>query len=187
MKKIKVMPKPNNVGSFSKDDAYQLLTIINTWISNFDSKSSFGLALVGVLIGFTFSDSIPNTFTRIAEVSKLADLNACEVIGALMIVLLYLSSLTSLINLMLVITARTKNSNTSQSKFFFGSISNFELQNYTDKVSVMTNKDIISDLEEQIYTNSQICTLKAKYYKRGMQALFATVLLWFACKMFRLL
>jgi hypothetical protein len=187
MRKNKATPEPNNIGSFSKDDAYQLLTIINTWISSFDSKSSFGLALVGILIGFTFTDSVPSALTRITEVSKLADLNACEVIEALMIVLLYLSSLSSLIYLMLVITARTKNPNTSQSKFFFGSISNFELQNYKDKVSIMTDKDMLSDLEEQIHTNSKICTLKAKYYKKGIQALFVTVLLWFACKIFRLL
>lgn len=187
MRKIKVTPKPNNIGSFSKDDAYQLLTIINTWISNFDSKCSFGLALVGILIGFTFTDSIPSSFTRLAGITKLADLNACDVIGALMIVLLYLSSLCSLINLMLVMIARTKSPITSHSKFFFGSISDLELQNYKDKVSVMVDKDIIIDLEEQIHTNSKICTLKAKYYKRGMQALFVTALLWFACKIFRLL
>lgn len=187
MKKIKVVPKSKNIGSFSKDDAYQLLTIINTWISNFDLKSSFSLALIGVFIGLTFTDSIPSVFTRIAVITNIADLNMCDVIGAIMIVLLYLSSLSSLINLMLVITARTKNPNTSHSKFFFGTISNFELLNYKDKVSVMTDKDIISDLEEQIHTNSKICALKARYYKRGMQTLFATVLLWFACKVFRLL
>ena len=187
MSKKRATPKTDNIGSFSKDDAYQLLTIINTWIGNFDSKSSFGLALVGILVGFTFTDSIPSAFIRIAEASKLADLNACEVVGAVMVVLLYLSSLSSLIYLMLVITARTKNPNTSQSKFFFGSISNFDLQEYKEKVSVMTEKDMLSDLEEQIHTNSKICTLKAKYYKKGTQALFATVLLWSACKIFRLL
>lgn len=95
MSKKRATPKTDNIGSFSKDDAYQLLTIINTWIGNFDSKSSFGLALVGILIGFTFTDSIPSAFIRIAEASKLADLNACEVVGAVMVVLLYLSSLST--------------------------------------------------------------------------------------------
>lgn len=187
MSKKRATPKTDNIGSFSKDDAYQLLTIVNSWISNFDSKSSFGLAFIGVLMGITFTESIPTPFTKIAAVSKLADLNACEVIGALMIILLYLSSLISLINLMLVIFARTKNPNAVQSKFFFGSISNFELQNYKDKVNIMTDEDIISDLEEQIHTNSRICTLKAMYYRKGMQALLATILLWFVCKIFRLL
>ena len=41
---------PTNPG-FRKDDAYQTLTLINTWIGNIDTKISFALALAGVLIG----------------------------------------------------------------------------------------------------------------------------------------
>ena len=36
---------------FKKEDAFQTLSMINTWIGNIDTKISFALALAGVLIG----------------------------------------------------------------------------------------------------------------------------------------
>ena len=40
----------NSTGQgFKKDDAYQTLSMINTWIGNIDTKISFALALAGVL------------------------------------------------------------------------------------------------------------------------------------------
>ena len=35
--------------AFKKEDAYETLGIINTWIGNMDTKVSFALALAGVL------------------------------------------------------------------------------------------------------------------------------------------
>ena len=38
----------NSTGQgFKKDDAYQTLSMINTWIGNIDTKISFALALAG--------------------------------------------------------------------------------------------------------------------------------------------
>ena len=55
--------------AFKKEDAYETLGIINTWIGNMDTKVSFALALAGVLIGVIFEKGIPNAFERITEVS----------------------------------------------------------------------------------------------------------------------
>ena len=51
------------------------------------------------------------------------------------------------------------------------------LDNYKNSVNNMREKEIIDDLEEQIYTNSKICSLKAKWYNRGIRFLLATVIL----------
>lgn len=52
-----------NIGSaFEKEDAYRSLEMVNTWISNLDTKVSFALALVGVLTGVIFSEGLPNAF-----------------------------------------------------------------------------------------------------------------------------
>ncbi len=37
--------------AYKKEDAYETLGIINTWIGNMDTKVSFALTLAGVLIG----------------------------------------------------------------------------------------------------------------------------------------
>ena len=172
---------------YSKDDAYQTLSTINSWINNFDSKSSFALAFIGVLLGFTFNSNFPDVFIRIGEITKLSDLNCCDVISAILIVGLYLTSLITLISLMLVIIARTKNPNKSSSVFFFGTISSVNLKDYKKELLTMSDNEILNDLVEQIHTNSKICTKKAKYYNFGMRTLLVTVSLWFICMVFRLL
>ena len=66
---------------FKKEDAYQTLSMINTWIGNIDTKISFALALAGVLIGMIFSGGLPNAFQRITQVSKLSELNGGEILA----------------------------------------------------------------------------------------------------------
>ena len=88
---------------------------------------------------------------------------------------------------MLSIIARVNNPSNAPSVFFFGSIGNMTLANYKKSVKVMNNQDIIDDLEEQIHTNSLLCSLKAKWYNKGMKCLLAAVALWFICMIFQLI
>ena len=164
--------------AFKKGDAYETLGIINTWIGNMDTKVSFALALAGVLIGVIFEKGMPSAFERITEVSKLAELSGGEIIAAILVALLYF---------MLSIIARVKNLNNAPSIFFFGSIGNMTLENYKSAVKDMDEKEMIDDLEEQIHTNSKICSLKAKWYNKGIKFLLATVILWFVCMIFQLI
>lgn len=173
--------------AFKKEDAYETLGMINTWIGNMDTKVSLALALAGVLIGVIFEKGMPNAFERITEASKLAELSGGEVIAAILVVLLFLSGFISILCFMLSIITRVKNFNNAPSVFFFGSIGNMTLENYKSAVKNMDEKEIIDDLEEQIHTNSRICTLKAKLYNKGMKFLLITVVLWFLCMIFQLI
>lgn len=175
--------------AFKKEDAYETLGIINTWIGNMDAKVSFALALAlaGVLIGVIFEKGMPSAFERIIEVSKLAELSGGEIIAVILVALLYLSSFISILCFMLSIIARVKNLNNAPSIFFFGSIGNMTLENYKSAVKDMDEKEMIDDLEEQIHTNSKICSLKAKWYNKGIRFLLVTVVLWFVCMIFQLL
>ena len=83
--------------AFKKEDAYETLGIINTWIGNMDIKVSFALALAGVLIGVIFEKGMPSAFERITEVQKLAELSGGEIIAAILVALLYLSSFISIL------------------------------------------------------------------------------------------
>ena len=173
--------------AYTKDDAYQSLEMINTWISNIDTKVSFALALAGVLIGIIFEEGFPNALQRICEVSKLAELSGGEIIASILVCLLYIVSFWSIVSFMLAIIARVKNLNNAPSIFFFGSVGKMNFQNYTEKVSQMTEDQIIRDLEEQIHTNSKICSQKAKWYNIGIKFLMAMIVLWFICMVFRLI
>ena len=173
--------------AFDKEDAYETLGIINTWIGNIDTKVSFSLALSGALIGVIFDKGRPCIFRRIAEVSNLKVLSGGDLIGTILVILLYLSSFMSILCFMLSIIARVNNPSNAPSVFFFGSIGNMTLANYKKSVKVMNNQDIIDDLEEQIHTNSLLCSLKAKWYNKGMKCLLAAVALWFICMIFQLI
>lgn len=178
----------NSTGQgFKKDDAYQTLSMINTWIGNIDTKISFALALAGVLIGMIFSGGLPNAFQRITQVSKLSELNGGEIFAVLLVGLLYCASFLSIVSFMWAIIARVKNLNNASSLFFFGSIGAMELQNYRDKANQITGQDLIDDLEEQIHTNSRICNQKAKWYNNGIKFLLITIILWFICMAFRMI
>ncbi|MEE0334488.1 MAG: DUF5706 domain-containing protein [Catenibacterium mitsuokai] len=173
--------------AFDKEDAYETLGIINTWIGNIDTKVSFSLALSGALIGVIFDKGMPHVFKRIAEVSNLKVLSGGDLISAILVILLYLSSFISILCFMLSIIARVNNPSNAPSVFFFGSIGNMTLANYKKSVKAMNNQDIIDDLEEQIHTNSLLCSLKAKWYNKGMKCLLAAVVLWFICMIFQLI
>lgn len=176
----------NDQGAFTKEDAFQTLNIICNWISNIDTKVSFALAIAGILVGGTFKDELPRTYQRIANVTKLAELNGSDIVAAIIISLLYISSFFSIIFFMYAIIARIKNKE-HISLFFFGTINKVELTEYQTAVNTLNDDDLLLDLEEQIHTNSRICTLKAKWYNRGMRLLIVTFILWFVCMVFRLL
>ena len=68
--------------TFTKDDAFQTLNIISSWISNIDTKVSFALALAGILIGSTFGEELPKSFEKILNAAKFSDINSIEIISS---------------------------------------------------------------------------------------------------------
>ncbi|MCQ2014613.1 MULTISPECIES: Pycsar system effector family protein [Clostridium] len=172
---------------YTKDDSYKTLQTINTWISNIDTKVSFTLAFIGVISTLIFKSEQPNALERVCEVSKLGELNGGEVIGAILVVILYILSFMSIICFMLAITARVKNENNNKSIFFFGSIASMSLSEYKEKINGISANNIVEDLQEQIYTNSKICSKKVKFYNLGNKILLLMIVVWFICTSFRLL
>lgn len=181
------MDEENISSDYTKEDAYRTLEIINSWISNTDTKVSFSLALIGVLSTLIFNLELPSAFKRVSEVSKLAELNGGELIGAILVVALYILSFISIISFMLAITARVENENNNPSIFFFYSISSMSLLEYKQKINEMGENNIVEDLQEQIHTNSKICVKKVKFYNIGNKFLLLTIIVWFVCMSFRLL
>lgn len=173
------------VQTFKKDDAYQTLNIINSWIGNIDTKVSFALAFVGVLIGSIFKEGLPKAFEKIGCVSNVCKAEAIDIFAALLVILLYAVSFLAIIYFILAITARVHTQ--FQSIYFFGSISRMQLNEYKNKATNITEQELIEDLEEQIHTNSRICSLKASYYNKGLKGVFIAIGLWFICMIFQLI
>ena len=171
--------------AFKKDDAYQTLELTNSWIGNIDTKVSFALAFVGVLIGSIFKEGLPNAFQKIGNFPNIYKAGAMNILAVILVILLYGVSFLAIIYFVLAITAKAQTQ--AQSVFFFGSINKMPLNQYKGKVNNMTEQELMEDLEEQIHTNSQICTLKTVNYNRGIKCLIVTICLWFVCMIFQLI
>lgn len=167
---------------YNKDDAYQTLELINSWINNIDAKISFALAYVSVLAGFVFANGSPAVFKEIVDLEVMAK---GIVIKAAIVILLYITSFLSIVFMFLALKARiekrsfwkrifAKNIRESNSKsvMFFGAIASNSLNDFKSKTMNMDNKEIIKDLLEQVHTNSKICMKKMKYYNSGLFWLF---------------
>ena len=172
---------------FKREDAYQTLGMIHAWISNVDTKVSFALTLAGVLIGIILGEGFPNAFQRVTEVSRIAELGGTEIMEIIWVSLLYLCSFLSIISFIWAITARVKNPNNVSSIFFFGSIGSMDLAKYKENINQTTEERIVEDLEEQIHTNSRICSQKIKWYNRGTYFLISAIMIWFICTIFSLI
>ena len=55
------------IEKYSKEDAYRTLDMVNMWIGNVDSKISYSLTFMGVLLGFFLTTSKPIDISRVAN------------------------------------------------------------------------------------------------------------------------
>lgn len=170
--------------SFNREDAYKSLTMINTWISNIDTKTSIMIALEGVLLGFVFSSSNAPNMHYFYYQRWLLLFSFSNFIALVLVFSFYIISFLSMLFFMLVLIARVDKGN---SIYFFGSIANMEFTEYEQKVSSISKNELLIDLKSQIHINSKICTKKAGSYNKGNKLLIATIALLFINKMFGLI
>lgn len=150
---------------YTKEDAYQTLELINNWINNVDTKASFALAFIGIMLGFCFTGDLPAAFISFQKAqNKTIDL-WIEVIAV--VILITFGVITSTV-LLSVLIAKAKNTSGKKSVMFFGTIAEISLNDYKSKTMNMSETDLTKDLLEQVHTNSIICTQKFKRYNTGM-------------------
>lgn len=172
---------------YTKDDAFQTLQSIQSWISSMDAKASYAITLVGVLIGFMLSSD-----DRTLDVKSFF-LKASQHLhdgifdwSIFILAALYAISFCTIICFLLVLFARTKIKLQNKSNFFFGTIAARELSSFISSVRGQGESKMLDDLLEQIHVNSQICIRKSKWYNRGNGFLIATVVLWFLVAIFKM-
>lgn len=169
---------------YSREDAYQSLEIVNSWINNVDSKVSYALAFIGVIIGFVFIQGMPKAFANISQADEITYRILLE---SILVVLLYIASFLAIAFLVLAIRARTQFQTSKKSAFFFGTIANEEKNSYVERVTKMSEKEIIEDILGQVHINSGICLRKMKLYNRGIAFFTISIILCFICMIFHLL
>lgn len=172
---------PQSTVYYTKDDAYQSLQIINSWIGNMDTKISFALAFVSVLIGFIFSNGVPHIFKEISQARKISLLSGIQIFSVLFVIILYLLALTTIAIFVFALSARVQNSTKIKSVFFFGDIAMNTYQDLKDRMDQITDDKLLADLQSQIWINSKICSKKAKWFNLGLYSFLATMAVYFIC------
>lgn len=159
-----------------KEDAYKSLETIIGWIGNIDSKASFLLAYLAVLIGFAASNGKPSVFSTPNPTPAGVGL----FFKVFCVIMLYCALLISVVLLFSTLTARIKNKE-GKSLLFFGTIAALPWNDFKSRILNRNEDDLIKDILEQIHINAGICTKKSKLYNAGVKTTFLATVLYVLC------
>lgn len=160
----------------NKDEKYQNLERVNSWINNVDTKISYMLAFIGIIatIIFTNDNVIKTIKVYIDNVLNFTLKDIANLLSFLLLILtgaMVLCISRSIYHLLKASTATIKSNNKSQedSLLFFGSISkNQSFEEFKEKVENSDEDKIEDDILMQIYNNSVICNKKFENYNKAI-------------------
>ena len=168
---------------FEKEDAYKNLEMTNSWISIMDTKASFLLAYVAVIIGFVFSNGIPHLFQNPESYEESFGF----ILKVICVASLYALVLLSAGLFFATLKARTKKTDNRHSLLFFGEIAKMSLNDYKAKILNRTEEEFIKDVLDQIHMNSTICKRKSQLFNCGVITTIIATLLFVICVLLQLL
>jgi hypothetical protein len=154
-----------------------ILTRIDTYINNVDSKASIGLAFVSIIIGIFTSYFLPVIKCNLTSIFELNANIACTILKIsliLSITIFMVFGIRSLIFLVKVIIPDTNISKYQKqvpiinSKLFFGTIAR---SNFEEFIKEEEETVFINDLQSQAYINSKICDRKFKNFGKAIDSL----------------
>lgn len=167
---------------FSKDDCYKNLERVNFWIANVDTKTSFILALIGVVLGvFLTSSMTADALSKlIGYILKFhyKDPKAILIGLTLVLIVAFIWFLGKCVYYLLEALTATINTDdfmgqnfVSNSNLFFASISNKNFQEFNSGLRDITKEALLEDITCQTYINAKICTRKFQKYNMGIKKL----------------
>lgn len=170
----------------NKDEKYQNLEIINSWINNADTKISYMLAFIGIIATIMFTNDtvveaiksyIDNLLTF--TIKDFINLISIGILILLAVLLFYISR--SIYYLLNASTARIKDETKQKdSILFFGNIANNQnFEEFKQKVKNNSEQEIEDDILKQIYINSNICNKKFENYNKAIKDIRKALILLF--------
>ena len=190
--------RKHNKIAYSKDDAYKTLDITNMWIENVDSKISYALAFIGVVLGFIMAEEKPidigDTVIDILEkiisffssTNRVLNITIEKDIVALL--LLCASTVTAIISIVYLLIALkgsisldeyNEDGLTIKSNIFWGSVSKKKYKDFKHEVLNISEDGLMNDITSQIFINSKICNKKFENYNKGIRYIIFTVIIFF--------
>lgn len=196
---IKVELKEKNDDKvYSKDDAYKTLDITNMWIENVDSKISYALAFIGILLGFIVTgdqpmdigDTLIDILYRVSNFFSSTNIvfNITIEKNIIALLLLCASTVTAIISIVYLLIALkgsisldeyNEDGLTIKSNIFWGSVSKKKYKDFKHEVLNISEDGLMNDITSQIFINSKICNKKFENYNKGIRYIIFTVIIFF--------
>lgn len=178
-----------------KEHAIKKLELVNSWLSNCDTKSSFILALLGVFITVIFTSDlgkkllVPFSF----EFAKIEWDSFANFILLLLSISFFVFIFLTLFHIYSTLKARIdpsvfkQNKINGESSMFFKTISDLTFETYENNSNAQTLEDVINDINSQVFINSKIALLKFTHYNKSIKWVFMAIVLFliyivFECK-----
>ena len=162
--------------TYSKDEAFKVLEIVNDSIKHTDNKAAILMGLIALLVGLT-----TKVFETVRIISGWQNKVLCGFL--LLLFILYCGSVfLSIIFSSLVFVSRykakqyVKRKNLKGNSFlFFGDIDQMSFKEFKDKLNSVTDEEFMDEINEQIIINSSISKKKALFFNFAL--LFTLILL----------
>lgn len=166
------------------DKSTKKLELINQWISNCDTKSSFILTFYGVVLTIIFTSSIGGEMIGSFSFTKAEKVN-CESIGNFMLLLttitFFITSVVTFYQIYLTLKGRIdtkvyqQNGLKTSSNIFFGSIASKTFESFENESNNEDEATYLNDLNSQIFINANIVSEKFKHYNKSLLWMFISL------------
>lgn len=158
------------------------LDLINQWISNCDTKSSFLLAFYGVVVTIIMTTKLADKMVQTFKLRpSFKDINLDSILNLIefivLLVMVYFV-IKCFYHIYFTLKARIDSSLYQQedlvteSNIFFQSISKKTYKDFNNKNSTENDTEFLSDLTSQVFINSNIATEKFENYNKSISSGF---------------
>src|SRR5690606_7602617 len=157
------------------DKSVKKLEMINQWISNCDTKSSFILTFYGVVLTIIFTSNIGGEMINSFSFIKAKEVN-CESIRNFILILttiaFFITSVITFYQIYLTLKGRIdtkvydQNRLKTNSNIFYGSIASKTFESFENESNNEDELTYLNDLNSQVFINANIACEKFKHYHK---------------------
>jgi len=160
---------------------------VNHWISNCDTKSSFVLALFGIILTIIFTSNIGAEMVKMFSCEKVKSVDWQSIkyfICIISIIAFFVGIIVTICYIYMTLKGRinpnvyNQDGLNTDSNIFFGTISSKKFKDFERSTNDEADEKYLSDINSQTFINSNIANEKFKNYNKSLISMLIT-LSWF--------
>jgi cell division protein FtsW (lipid II flippase) len=161
----------------SIEKRFKKLELVNHWISNVDTKSSFVLTFYGVILTIVFASELGNKMINTFGYKCATEVNGESIklfFSLIVVIAFFIVVIITFYNIYQTLKGRAdpklykQKGLQTDSNLFFGTIATKKYADFKEQTKDEKDKDLLNDLNSQVYINSIIANAKFKYYNRSI-------------------